>query len=65
MDTSKHKGSTLAALSLAAMGVVYGDIGTSPLYTLNTIFSGVNHAVPLTPDNVLGRQGREARNENP
>ena len=30
----------LAGLSLAAIGVVYGDIGTSPLYTLNTIFAG-------------------------
>jgi KUP system potassium uptake protein len=42
-----------AAMSLAAMGVVYGDIGTSPLYTLKEVFGG-HHPVPVTPDNVLG-----------
>ena len=41
-----------AALTLAALGVVYGDIGTSPLYTLQLIFEGGH--VPVTPDNVLG-----------
>jgi KUP system potassium uptake protein len=45
--------SRLAALSLAALGVVYGDIGTSPLYTMKEVFAG-NHPIPLTPDNVLG-----------
>ena len=43
----------LAAASLAAMGVVFGDIGTSPLYTIKEVFHGP-HAVPVTPDNVLG-----------
>ena len=47
-----HKQSTAAA-ALAAMGVVYGDIGTSPLYTLKEVFGG-HHPVPVTPDNVLG-----------
>ena len=42
----------LYALALGAVGVVYGDIGTSPLYTLKEAF-GV-HGVPPTPDNVLG-----------
>lgn len=32
----------LAALSLAALGIVYGDIGTSPLYAVNEIFFGKN-----------------------
>jgi len=54
MELSEQKRSNLAALSLAALGVVYGDIGTSPLYTLNTIFAGTSHAVPLTADNILG-----------
>jgi KUP system potassium uptake protein len=45
---------TLAALSLAALGVVYGDIGTSPLYALREVFGGAHHPVPITPDNVLG-----------
>ncbi|HNC52735.1 MAG TPA: potassium transporter Kup [Accumulibacter sp.] len=44
----------LAALSLAALGVVYGDIGTSPLYALKEVFGGAHHPVPITPDNVLG-----------
>ena len=32
---------------------VYGDIGTSPLYTVKEIFSGTHHLVPITPDNIL------------
>jgi KUP system potassium uptake protein len=46
--------SRLAALSLAALGVVYGDIGTSPLYAIKEVFGGAHHPVPITPDNVLG-----------
>jgi len=42
-----------AALTLAALGVVFGDIGTSPLYSLRECFHGA-HAVPPTHDNVLG-----------
>jgi KUP system potassium uptake protein len=42
----------IAALTLSALGVVYGDIGTSPLYTLQIIFEGAH--VPVTHDNVLG-----------
>ena len=40
-------------VALAAMGVVFGDIGTSPLYTMKEVFNGP-HAVPVTPDNVIG-----------
>jgi KUP system potassium uptake protein len=43
----------LAALTLTAVGVVYGDIGTSPLYTIRECFYG-SHAVDVTPENVLG-----------
>jgi len=43
----------LAPLVIGAIGVVYGDIGTSPLYTLRQCFTGAHH-VPLTPENVLG-----------
>ncbi|MCU0766381.1 MAG: potassium transporter Kup [Gammaproteobacteria bacterium] len=46
--------SPTAALTLAALGVVYGDIGTSPLYTLHEAFAGGHHPVPVTPENVLG-----------
>ncbi|RVT86052.1 potassium transporter Kup [Inhella crocodyli] len=42
----------LAALSLVALGVVFGDIGTSPLYALRETFHGAHLAV--TRDNVLG-----------
>ncbi len=47
------RGRELAVLSLAALGIVYGDIGTSPLYALRVCFAG-RHAVPLEPANVLG-----------
>ncbi len=43
----------LLLLGLAALGVVYGDIGTSPLYALRECFHGP-HPVPPTPDNVIG-----------
>lgn len=42
------------ALTLAALGVVYGDIGTSPLYALKEVFGGAHNPVPITPDNILG-----------
>ena len=44
--------SSLAALTLGAIGVVYGDIGTSVLYALKEVF-GSGH-VPFKPDNVYG-----------
>ncbi|MGA8005099.1 MAG: KUP/HAK/KT family potassium transporter, partial [Burkholderiales bacterium] len=44
--------SSLAGLTLAALGVVYGDIGTSPLYAFKEAFSG-SHGLPLTEANVL------------
>jgi KUP system potassium uptake protein len=43
----------LALGALTALGVVYGDIGTSPLYALRECFHGP-HALAPTPDNVLG-----------
>ena len=42
----------LAALTLGALGVVYGDIGTSPLYAFRETFHG--HHLPVTDDNVIG-----------
>ena len=50
MSTQK---SSLAGLTLTAIGVVYGDIGTSPLYTMKEIFSP-NHGLALTQVNLLG-----------
>jgi KUP system potassium uptake protein len=47
------RGRELFFLSIAALGIVYGDIGTSPLYALRVCFIG-KHAVPLDSANVLG-----------
>lgn len=41
------------AITVAALGVVFGDIGTSPLYAMRECFSG-SHGVALTPANILG-----------
>jgi KUP system potassium uptake protein len=43
----------LAPLILGAIGVVYGDVGTSPLYTMRVVFTG-EHGLPLNPGNVYG-----------
>jgi len=43
----------LPQLALAALGIIYGDIGTSPLYTIKECFSG-SHGMEATPDNILG-----------
>ena len=48
----QHAKSSLAALTLGAIGVVYGDIGTSVLYAMKEVF-GSGH-VEFTPDNVYG-----------
>jgi KUP system potassium uptake protein len=45
--------SNVAALTLSALGIVFGDIGTSPLYTLRVCMSGEHGATPTT-DNVFG-----------
>jgi KUP system potassium uptake protein len=47
------RGRYLAGLAVAALGVVYGDIGTSPLYAMREAFHGP-HGIPVTPDNVMG-----------
>ncbi|MBL8492016.1 MAG: KUP/HAK/KT family potassium transporter, partial [Rhodocyclaceae bacterium] len=45
MSSDSEGNKELAPMALAAMGVVYGDIGTSPLYTLKEVFNG-HHPVP-------------------
>jgi len=53
--SSKQDGAGLAAMTLGALGVVYGDIGTSPLYTLHEIFMPVAGAgVPLDAQHIIG-----------
>ncbi len=51
--TTEHKKSSLAALTLSAVGIVYGDIGTSPLYTLKAVFDPHHHLV-LNEANLFG-----------
>jgi KUP system potassium uptake protein len=51
--TEQPRGRYLFTLSLGALGVVYGDIGTSPLYAIRECFHG-KYGVPVTPANVLG-----------
>ncbi len=52
-EAPSHGRSPLLLLALGALGVVYGDIGTSPLYALRECFHG-SHGVAPTPENVLG-----------
>jgi KUP system potassium uptake protein len=53
-DTAGHRPGPVAPLMLAALGVVFGDIGASPLYSLQTVFSIDHNAVDATPDDVYG-----------
>jgi KUP system potassium uptake protein len=50
--TAPHSQS-FAVLAITVLGVVYGDIGTSPIYALRECFAG-KHPVPITTGNVLG-----------
>ena len=48
-----HKNGNTSSLMLAAIGIVFGDIGTSPLYALKECFSPV-HGIPFSPEAVFG-----------
>ena len=48
-----HSHKALPALTVSAIGVVFGDIGTSPLYAMKEIFNG-HHPIPVTPENIFG-----------
>ena len=52
-EAPDHPQEGLLRLSLGAIGIVFGDIGTSPLYTLKECF-GEAHGLAITPENVLG-----------
>jgi KUP system potassium uptake protein len=52
MSGERNSSGRLAPMALAALGVVFGDIGTSPLYTVSACFTGPGIAV--TPEHVLG-----------
>jgi KUP system potassium uptake protein len=52
---AKRHGTARGALELGALGVVFGDIGTSPLYTVQTVFSPSDpHRVKVSTENVYG-----------
>jgi len=53
INKDKKLSETKAALILTALGVVFGDIGTSPLYALRECFAGP-HSIPISAPNVLG-----------
>jgi KUP system potassium uptake protein len=53
MDNNSQK-TALHTMALAALGVVFGDIGTSPLYTMKEVFSAGHHPLLLNPENVYG-----------
>ena len=52
-DHSRNRRQSLSALSLAALGVVYGDIGTSPLYALKEVFNPAG-GLAASPENLVG-----------
>ena len=53
--TVKRPGTAQTALAVGALGVVFGDIGTSPLYTIQTVFNpGDPHPVKVTEDSIFG-----------
>lgn len=54
MSTQAGNKPKLSVLTLAALGVVFGDIGTSPLYTMKEVFSAGTHPVPLNEANMFG-----------
>ena len=53
MDHAEKSRQSGAALALAALGVVYGDIGTSPLYAVKEVFNP-SHGIPFSTANVVG-----------
>ena len=53
MERDRSSRASETALTLAALGVVFGDIGTSPLYAVKETFSPA-HGIPLTPASIFG-----------
>ncbi|HEX7260626.1 MAG TPA: KUP/HAK/KT family potassium transporter, partial [Luteolibacter sp.] len=57
--TDSHEGHAghrphLAVTTIAALGIVFGDIGTSPLYAFRECFSGIHGHAPINPQNLMG-----------
>lgn len=54
MDNNNTPKTALHIMALGALGVVFGDIGTSPLYTMKEVFSAGHHPLALNASNVYG-----------
>jgi KUP system potassium uptake protein len=55
VTSHSDRSSARGALIVGALGVVFGDIGTSPIYTVQTVFNpGDPHPVPVTTESVFG-----------
>ncbi|SDB84504.1 KUP system potassium uptake protein [Raineyella antarctica] len=54
VEASGHAGTPAAGLAFAALGVVFGDIGTSPLYAMQTVFATHHNDVQPVPEDVFG-----------
>ena len=55
MDAAGGRETVRAAVVVGALGIVFGDIGTSPIYTLQTVFNPADpHPVPVSTGNVYG-----------
>src|ERR671931_1453391 len=55
MDRTVRANASRAGLAVGALGVVFGDIGTSPLYAIQTVFSrDATRPVPVDPESVYG-----------
>ena len=53
MANGSHLQQSRVALALLALGIVFGDIGTSPLYAVKETFAP-GHGIPLTTENIFG-----------
>lgn len=54
LDAPRPRSKGILVMVIAAMGVVFGDIGTSPLYSMQTVFSIHDHAIAPSDQDVLG-----------
>ncbi len=52
-DINTNKNYNLLKLSIGALGIVFGDIGTSPLYAMRVCFAGA-HGIAITDQNIYG-----------
>ena len=54
MSGERNSSGRLAPMALAALGVVFGDIGTSPLYTLQVAVKAASPSGAISPEAVIG-----------